>query len=594
MSHKKMLQIVTRGAKKLKYSRKIYCFLAALTLLNACATDKEPVNKTTPETSHAIQIEPQKGRMNIETSVARAAKYNINTVKTQIQSKIIGDEALNNAFLNLKKIRENQTQTLSTSLKELDFAILYASANMQTHPDRIDSYLNQTTAQNITLATIKAHKSAMFANKKIFELHRKIRQYQKQIEALLKKPSATGTSYQKELENSIDTLSALTKQLELDVSNFKQLVKIEPSTKLELESKGFYDRTILPPQSNAETYQKEAFIQRQELIDFSGESFDAIHQTYSQEQPLLSPGVKGFYISDSSQQQYLITKADSIASALLQSTLDYQKASSKKQQKLLPGLKNSLRQAIYLQVALAHELAKKTAADYEAQKAQNKELSQNIRKLEKTSHPTERQKTDLLQAKTDLIKSEIIEDQILAERAMTVTALKFYDGQIYLTPESLNKNISELSLQFKQAFEKKLPPATNKEKNSSQTLQETDFIEENPNSWAHKENWLEALMAETKNKSPKKVSSPAVSGRMDFNSKTILQLGAFLDKESAINEWNKLSAKFSELQKYQPVYEQTSAAGIAIFRLTIKSPNGGFKNLCIRLRHEGHECILRD
>ena len=578
----------------MKYSRKICYFFAVLSFLTSCSTANAPVDKpSNTETKHIIQIEPTKGRLNVETSAARALKYNLEAVKHRIQPKFIGEEARENALINLRKLRENQPQSLATSLKELDFAILYTSVNLQTHPDKIDAYLTQATAQNIVLGAIKSHKNTMYSNKKIFELRRKIRQQQKQIESLIKKASSTESPYRKELENSIDALILLTKQLEQNVADFKQLVKAD-SAKIELEGKGFYDRTILPPQSTAEPYQRTAFSQRQEMKDFSPTSFESIDQTFKQEQPLLSSSVKGFYIADTSAQQYLSSKGDSQASDLLQATLAYQKAGKKKQQKLLAVINEEMSKAVYLQVALAHELAKKISADYEAQKASNKELSQKIRKLEKTSHPSEQQKIDLLHAKIDLIKNELIEDDILAERAMTVTALRFYGEQLYFTPEILKKDISGLANYLKQSFEKKLSSLEAKEKNASSLSENPDIAQETADNWAHKENWLEILMAENKNYNPQKLISKPVSGTKDFNAKTILQLGAFLDKESAAKEWQTLSLEFPELQKYQPLYEQTSAAGIAIFRLVIKSPNGGFKDLCIRLRNRNHECFLRD
>ena len=184
-----MLQIVTKRSTKLSILKKITYFLAVSVLLTSCASSPQPVDKeASSETSvQPIHIEPQKGRISVENSISRAFKYNQNNLKKQITPKFFGQEAKESAFANLHKLREGQAPNLATSLKELDFATLYASVNYAQHPDKTDTILNQIVAQNITMAAIKAHKNALFANKKTFELRRLVRQYQKQIEAILKK-----------------------------------------------------------------------------------------------------------------------------------------------------------------------------------------------------------------------------------------------------------------------------------------------------------------------------------------------------------------------------------------------------------------------
>ena len=98
-----------------------------------------------------------------------------------------------------------------------------------------------------------------------------------------------------------------------------------------------------------------------------------------------------------------------------------------------------------------------------------------------------------------------------------------------------------------------------REKRIFSSSENPDIAPETADNWAHKENWLEILMAENKNYNPQKLISKPVSGTKDFNAKTILQLGAFLDKESAAKEWQTLSLEFPELQKVSTIIRKQAA-----------------------------------
>ena len=588
MSHKKMLQIVTIRRKTLKQFHKIFYLVAFLSYLSACTSATAPVNKETPtpKTNHAIQIEPQKGRIDVETAIARSLKYNVDAIKTQIQPKFTGDEARTNASANLSKLRENKTLSLGTSLKELDFAILYTITNIETHPDNINSYLTQMATQNITLAAIKAHKSAMFANKKIFKIRQTIRQYQKQIRNLAKKQPNNSIAYQKDLENSIYKLNSLSEQLDKNIKDFAQLTKID-TNKIGFDSNGFYDNMVLAAQSSPEPYVRNALQQRIEAINFPSVSFEDIQQDVSLNQPITTASIKGVHINDTDYYQALIKQSDEQASLLLESTLSYQKAGKRKKQKILPELQKELNKSIYLQTMLAYELAKKTSIDYEAQKDSTKKLSQQIQELRKISKLTPQQHAELLQKNIDLIENEIIEDQILAERSIAVVALKIYSGQAYMPAGLLEKNINQISSYIKQSFGKNLPIQKSNTTNVEKTSINPDYQPEEPDNWAHKENWLEELMNETKTNSSKKTNNKS-------KPKTKMQLGSFIDKNTAIEEWKKLSSKYNELSKYQPNYELVNIAGINFYRLIIKSPQGAFGDLCSKLRQQGTECLLQE
>lgn len=593
-----MLQIVTKRSNTLKKLRKTVYQLAFILMLSACASPTQPVDNQPQKPTTAAQtvIEPHKGRITPETSVARTLKYNIEAVKQAASAKILGEEARDNAFVNLKKIRENGGSPLSVSLKELDFAILYASAAHSPSPEQIDALFNHIMAQNLVQAALKAHKTALYDQKKIFEVRRKIRQYQKQLAALIKRQKNTASSeltYKKALEDSIDRLKQMEAEMSQNLNDFYQLTKID-NPKTELEGRRFFDGFVLQPRAKAEDYQAAALTSRPELDGFSRPSLEKTAAAVTAEYPENNDMIKGFYIQDATYLKSLSARGDSLATKLLQTAHDYQKAGRRKKEILTQKLEDELRQAIYTQTELAYSLYTRAAADYEAQQSNLRQLKHDIQKMEKIRKPDEQQQTELLLARISLLENENTADQILAEKAMTIAALQFYGGQISITPEFLQQDIAALSKYFKTALIQKIPDY----KISDGGEEHNDFLpeeEKEDNSWAHSENWLETLMSEPRSATPlPKHQATASQPKIDYNLYTVLQLGAFVEKNTAEEEWQKLSSIFPELKKYTPAYETASVAGINLYRLQISSPNGGFKELCIKLRRSGHECFLHD
>lgn len=570
----------------MKNFHKIIYFLAVCLSLGSCATTEQPVDNT-PVTP-AVQIEPQKGRISPEISAARALKYNLNTVKQQILPKFAGGKAQQEAFANLNKLREGQPAGLAVSLKELDFAILYTALNFRHNDENFDFLLNQTTSQHLILGALKAHKTTLYGQRKSPELNRLIRQYKKQIEALLKK-SPDSKEQLKALENGIDRLNAVQQTLEQNNADFRQLVKVETG-RIDVDGRRFFETVALPLKITAADYQNTAFSSRSDLKLFPTFTLPDITQKINNQYSQIGTGVEGIYLQDSARLQNLSAQGDAQASVLLQTMLNYQKAGKAKKEKLLPKLAEEFYKAVYLQVETAFELASRTSADYEIQLNNISEIKQALQKLEKVSRPSEEQRIELLKKKIELIENENLADQILAEKTMTITALRFYNGQLQITPETLNSSIADIAAHLKEAFAVQQKKAVSEENNPLIFRQEAEAS----TAWAHGENWLETLMAQNpKPASPVLMSKKAATNK-DYNQNTTLQLGAFLDKETAEAEWLKLKNIYPELQSYTPVYEPTSAAGIPLFRLQIKSPQGGFRDLCIKLRRDNRECLLRD
>ena len=580
-----MLQIVTKGRNILKILFKSTYFLAFALLLNSCVANNQPVDNSQPSSkvNHSVSYEAPKGRLTPEMSISRAIKYNIDNLKKQITPTFIGKDAGYNLSKNLQKIQENEHSELAKSLKELDFAILYTSLNISSSPqEKGNNILIQATAQNITLATLKAHEAAYYSHKKLFEYNRLKRQYQNQIASIIKKKqniSPEEIEYQRQLEENIDKLSNYILSAEQNINDFYLLTKIEKS-KTVPEGRNFYEKNILLPQYNAENYIKTAFEKREDISFFTPHSFEEISLILADQDIDFTPPVSGFYIPDTAFEQKLSINGSKQASQLLKAFQDYQKSGHKKQ---LSTLSEEFYKAVYWQIQIAYQLAKHISADYDVQLRNIQQLKNNLRKLEKTTKATPQQRLDLLKIRMDILENENIADQIFTERTMTAVALQFYSGLLQVKPEDLNQNTDYIATVLLKNFQNKP---------SSSIIHKPSYEKSISQEWAHGNDWLEELMSAQQKPVPTQLMSKQKN--KDYNQNSTMILGSFLDTLSADKEWIEMKKLCPELEQYTPTYEKTSAAGITLFRLIVKYPTGGFKNVCICLRNHNKECFLQD
>lgn len=576
----------------MKNTAKTAGFLLFCTLLAACGSTPQTTDSqtTAPVPQAEIKIEPQKGRINVQTSVARGVKYNQEAVKAAAYPKFFGQDAEKNAVSNLYKLREHNGGALSTALKELDFAILYTSVNLFDNPELVNRIYTQTINQNLVLGAVKSHKNTLYNHNKIFETERKIRQTKKQIAFVLKRKNLkeNDIEYQKALENSVDKLNALHQEMQQNIEDFRQLVKID-AKKFEIEGKRFFDELYFSEKSNVEDYQAAALHNRVELQPFSNKyTLEEIAGKTTASFPENSAAVKGFYLQDSAFLSRLAAQGDAQALKLLQDMTTYQKASKTKKLKLYDSLVEELHKAIYLQNLLAWNIAQKTTTDLKAHQKATAELKALIKKLQKISHPTHAQQLELLQLKLELANYENIENQIAAERAVAVIALHFYSGMLAINDTS-SQNLTDIAALFQNGLKQQIPEAQKQDKDYSALTVADDKL------WAHKDNWLEELMSEPAKAIPTVVPVKAtVKKTPQTKSTESIQLGAFLEQNNGMIYWKEVSAAVPELKKYTPVYEKASIAGIPMFRLLIKSPGQNLMPLCLHIRNQNRECLLRD
>lgn len=149
-------------------------------------------------------------------------------------------------MMNVKSGRDNP---LYDSLRALDYAVIYAMVNLSGSRSYIDSNIFVKTSQNLALASIKAHKGALFAARQLKEIARLTDKQQKKLNDINKKEERTGRltpaelSYKKGLEVALLKLKEMYEAQAFAVAEYAHLVKVEPK-ELKLEGRTFMSWTI--------------------------------------------------------------------------------------------------------------------------------------------------------------------------------------------------------------------------------------------------------------------------------------------------------------------------------------------------------------
>lgn len=178
-----------------------------------------------------INPEPVKGRVDVYESMARSVKYNTGATLRELRKKVVYDKNTNprsivNNILKMKNLNQNP---LYDSLRALDFAIIYAAVNLSDDEHFTSAYLNAKASQTAALAAIKAHKDALFAQRKIKEIERMVKREQREVDTLKAKQDRLGVlnsddeAYKKGLEVVIYKLSEIKKKLEEEVVLYRQV-----------------------------------------------------------------------------------------------------------------------------------------------------------------------------------------------------------------------------------------------------------------------------------------------------------------------------------------------------------------------------------
>lgn len=590
MSLKKMLQIVTERSKKLKTLRKLVGCLAFLLLVSSCSSTQQSVASLEPtkEETKAIRIEPHKGRISPTVAVARSLKYNNDAIKKLMTDKVLGVDAQQNVKQHLQQMKDNSSGSVAVAIKELDFAILFAAVNYYPTDKEKGLLLNKTVSDLLIQGTLKAHKTALYNAKKIFEVKRKLRQHQKQLTIFIRKQSQNSLTeadlqYKKILEDNIDDLKKMQQKMEQEINDYVQLVRVD-NKKLDLDGKNFFEQLKLPENADEKAYQLVALENRYELDGFARLSFSDVTGLVTAEYPENEERIKGFYLQDAVYTKGLVERGDAQAQKLVDVTLEYLKAKPRRKADIAIKLGKELYKAIYIRQELAFNLAQKAQKDYVAQLHNLKQIQYTLQKLGKISRPNAQQQAEILKMRHELLQNQNLADEIIAEKIATYVSLNLYTNSNNITSDVWDKNISELADFVKELLMAEVVKYDDKE----------DAISLDDKGWAQKENWLEEVMEAPKKqviKEKKIMSKPLLRNN---NKLKLMQLGAFLEKSTAEKEWKQLIVDVPELQNYVPVYDNIRLADIPMVRIIVRSDSEDLYQICQKVQNKGHECFLRD
>ena len=604
---------------------KIWGVLMAAVVLFGCSSDKKSLTLSENPQDGVLeaQTEDLNGRADVYTSMARAVKYNINSTRKAMSDRLnLGEQKVSardlmTSVLNVKAGQESQ---LYDALRVLDFAVVLAEYELENMNAARDDYLFANSAQHLALAAIKAHEDALFALKKIKEIDRETKKETKILDALKQKMERNGKlsdadiEYKKGIEVAILEQNQVRNTLLANVAQYARLIQSDDQ-KLELEGKRFYELEDFDGSFNLKSFQQTAAENRKELLKAKSDGYDnryeniqnKVMQNYPEVEHLQ---INGYDIKDPLYVDGVVRRGMKVAEDLLISVLDYRQEKNENRKKAYREvLYQDLGTAIFAQVEMAYNLVNLTSLDLSIVRERIAKQKQEIRTKEKGFRGSYKDKLEVLNLKNKLLESEMQESQILAERAVALRSLYFYAGFSPFSSLLLEQKIKVIKDNLKIAFNQDLVNMlSNSPKKESTKWMVSD------KDWAKGDNWLENLLDNDKKlgdahalngKVPQlqkeKVQNAQVNVSQkttevvpaDYNQRKILQLGAYLQKENADLEWKMVRQLYPELQNKSPKIERAEVNGQIWYRLIVESANGGWGELCERLKNDRFGCILR-
>ena len=415
--------------------------VSILMILAACGSEQQKKGTFIETVVPVVNPEPVKGRVDVYTSMARGVKYNTAAMVPELRKKTLYSKETNprTVVANILKMKSMSQNPLYDNLRALDFAIIYAAVNLSDSEQFISDYLNAKSAQTLALAAIKAHKDALFAQKKIKEIDRMIAKQQREVNTLAAKQNRIGVlssedeAYKKGLEVVIYKLTEMKKKLENDVIVYRQLVKTD-DMKLELEGRRFYELDDLDAKLSTEDFFRSAYEHRMEFMvqqelpkkyDYEQLRIMA-RQAYPQVERL---EINGYNAEDPVYLKELQQRATFQSNYLVDKVWQYeQAANSGSRKQLRQEAFEEMSAAVLTQNEIAFNVVKRADIDNEEINKRISELKKVIAQGEKRYRPGSTQKVDLLEQKVSLLNLEQQASQMLAERAVALRALYFYAG----------------------------------------------------------------------------------------------------------------------------------------------------------------------
>ncbi len=597
--------------------------LCSLFLLCACAAEEKKPETVAYKADVAVKdpvfdgkIEPIKGKTDVYASIARAVKYNADAAARNMKDKVFGADKYTpgEVIENIKNSKKGDESPLYDGLRALDFAVIYASANLTDNDDYLDGYLYERSAQNLAKAAIKAHKDAQFAIKTNKEISRLVDKETKKLNTINNTLEKRGSlkpeelEYKRGLEVGILRLSELKKDFSIWIVNYAHLVKAADPAALELEGRKFYELELLDNKVTTEVFQHSAYKNRDELYvaqEMLGKyTFAEIKTKLSRRHPEAeSLKINEFTEENQKLIDALENRAYRIADLLIGYVAKYnnykQEIRSEKKienrdeyLELKQAVFDELTVAVFAQIDLARSLVLQTEFDLSLTEKEISSVRREINRLKKEYRLSDAEKVELLNYEIKLIELEAKQSQILAERAFAIRSLYFYAGFSPFKKHLMRADLAEIAKALKEGFNNdvvemlaKVPPV--KPEEAEQPL----------NEWAKGENWLEDLV-EGKAEEPLMGSEKntqtveAYAGDV-FNVRKTMQLGSYLERKNADDDWERLQKEYPELKGLSPQFERVKVDGKDFYRMSVFSGKGGFREVCNKMRANNEACILR-
>ena len=556
--------------------------------------------------------EPVRGKLDVYASMARGVKYNVDVAAQEMNKKLFSQNqnmAPQDIIQNMMNVKSGRDNPLYDSLRALDYAVIYAMVNLSGSRSYIDSNIFVKTSQNLALASIKAHKGALFAARQLKEIVRLTDKQQKKLNDINKKEERTGRltpaelSYKKCLEVALLKLKEMYEAQAFAVAEYAHLVKAEPK-ELKLEGRTFYELDDLDKKLTVRAFQRSAFNNRSEfdIAKEMGRSyrFREVEYNLLKKYPEIERlNINGYDVEDEVYAENLEKRAYALALGLVKKTEAYKKAKEGERDRLRVKAFDELGTAIFTQVEVAYNLVRLSEIDFGVVSKQAADLKKDIKQRERGRLSADAE-ISLLNDRIKLLALQNEQSQIAAEKALALRALYFYAGFSPFTQTLLKNEIKDIVVSLRASFNKDMVEML------AAVPAEEAYDEKVSNDWAKKENWLEDLMEnkpEVPAAQPAGSAGPAVHAGSDdifapyadpaYDRKKVMQLGSYVERENADLEWKMLQELYPELRSKTPEVIRTRINGQIFYRLVLHSESGGFLSLCNRLRGDRVQCLLR-
>lgn len=585
-----------KNSGKLKFGA-----VLALMALAACSVDNGSKNNgiKTDTLVFASNPEPVKGKLDVYATMARAAKYNADAATQNLSKKIYNQnpnlkpqEIIN----NIKSSDVNDQSRLFAASRVLEFATIYAVANLENSSQFMDNYLYNKSAQHLASAAIRVHQDAWFADRKLKEIARMMRTEQKKSDELKNKMNRNGSlsaedlKYKKNLDVALLKLREFQQSFAMNMAEYEQLTKVLPK-EIRLEGRRFYELEDFDKNYTIEIFQEAAVRNRNEFAlakaKVKNYGVGEVRHNVLRDYPLTRRlDVNGLKVENDIYEQALYDKAMSIADKLLNDVRQLQesKPGSESWRANQRTVFDDLAAAILTQVEVSYRLVEQADADYDANEREIAKVRKAVKKQEKAYRAPVDEKISLLNDKIGLIILEQKSAQIKAERAMALRNLYFNAGLSPLSKTLLRGKTDDIAVSLREAFNRHLV-----EMLSAVTMQMKARPVMEQSGWARGDNWLEEVVKEGY-----KYRRPQSSFRASASKNARLaQLGSYENYNSAVTDWKNLSSRFGLLKKHQPKIEEAVVNGKNWYRLRIYGQPAELAEICGQLTSNRFECLLQ-